>query len=142
MPLVVEPNGSVSDQQVEEVERELGVRLPESYRRWLIHSNGGDLCDDVAIPGTDELGLISEIDCLDRLVHLQRLRRNRVVPTDYIVITLGQGGSLALRVTGDDAGSVWWVDYDLAEEIDAQEPTDRVMLRVADDFNDFLVSLP
>lgn len=142
MPLVVEPNGPVTDRQLEEVERELGVSLPEEYRRWLLRTGGGDLFDDVAIPGTDEFGLISELDGIDRLPYLQRLRRNEVVPDDYIVVTLGQGGSLALRVRNGDEGSVWWVNYDLADDLGVHGPTDSVMLRVAEDFDMFLMSLP
>lgn len=138
MTLQVEPRGPVTEDQVAAVERELGVTLPEPYRTWLRATNGGDLDGDVEIPGTDGNGLLSDLDGVDRLPTVQTLARNKVVPAGYTVVTLGHGGSLALRTGGAEVGSVWWADFDVADELNADGPTNDVMRRLAEDWDGFL----
>lgn len=141
--LEVEPEGPVTEDQIADVEAKLGVdRFPDAYRRWLARTGGGTLSGDTTVPGTDGNGLLSWINGPDKLPLLQQLERNDVVPADAVVISGGHGGALALRVRGEDEGSVWWVDYDLADELDIYEASEQVMRRLADDFDGFLALFP
>lgn len=142
MTLTVEPRGPISEGQIAAVEADLGVRLPEPYRSWLRETNGGELAEELEVPCTNGNGLLSDLDGVERLPIIRDLARNKVVPDDYVVVTLGHGGSLAIKVTGDDAGSVWWVDFDLADYLGVEGPSQEVMRRVADDWDGFLASAP
>ena len=54
------------------------------------------------------------------------------------MIAQGHGGSLTVRTAPDDHGSIWWADFDKADELEIEEPSDEIMLRLADDFTAFL----
>lgn len=138
MTVTVEPRGPVSEEQIAAVEADLGVRLPEPYRSWLRETNGGELAEELEVSGTDGNGLLSDLDGVERLPVIQDLARNKVVPDDYVVVTLGHGGSLALKIKGEDAGSVWWADFDLADELGVDGPSQETMRRLADGWDGFL----
>jgi hypothetical protein len=123
---------------VAEVEDALGVNLPESYRTFFLHNGGGVVAGCWVVPDRDGSATLGEFLGPDQLIRMQHKGSAEVIPHDYIVIADGGGGTLAIKVKGDDIGSIWWADYDLAEEIDADEPTLEVMRRLADNFDAFL----
>jgi hypothetical protein len=142
MTLQIEPRGRVSEEQVAAVERTLNVRLPASYRAWILRTGGGVPVEDLTIPGTQENGLITDFDGVDRLELLQELGDPKIVPDNYLIVALGSGGDLALRVAGGDEGSVWWADYDRADDLGTEAPSEQIMARLADDFDGFLALFP
>lgn len=131
------PNGALSDAEIVEAEHKLGHRLPDAFRRVLLKTGGGSLADNVIVPGSAGSAILTRIFGLEQLIYLQRQGFNEVVPHEYLVVGDGGGGGLCLKVGGSDEGSVWWADYDLAEELDADEPTEKIMSRLADDFGAF-----
>lgn len=62
-----------------------------------------------------------------------------MISKDYVVLNLGDGGSIAIKSRDGDVGSVWWADLDQAEIAGvSDEPTQEIMLRLADDWDQFL----
>jgi hypothetical protein len=138
MPEFQRPGRPVSEERVAEAEGKLGVRIPETYRSFLRSTDGGALAESYVVPESGGSGLIEEFWDLDGLVEMQHVGFNEVIPFDYITVASGGGGAACVKVTGDDAGSVWWANYDYAERIEAEEPTEEVMTKLADDFDAFL----
>jgi SMI1 / KNR4 family (SUKH-1) len=136
--LTVESYGTVAEADVAGVEQATGVQLPAAYRSWLLQTGSGEIGDYIDIPGTD--GTLSDFLPVDELVKQQkRTGFKALVPEGWFIVATGHGGSLWLKTMGDDHGSVWWADYDKAGEIAEDDPTEEIMVRVADDFAAFLV---
>lgn len=135
---VAEPYGPASEAAVLAVEEALGVTLPPAYRRWQLAVGGGELDRDEVIPGTDGDGYIGELDPVDALPRYQDLEGTSNVPREYLVVSLGGGGCLAVRISGGDEGSVWWADTGAAGRYPVGEPVEGIMARLADDFDAFL----
>ena len=146
MPITLQPHGPASEQDVADVERRLGVTLPPPYRTWLRATGGGTLSDYTEIPGTDGNGLIDQFETIDDLVDTQDFEPNKLIPPGHLVIAAGSGGSLTIRTAPDDHGSLWWADFDKADELDLagetpEGPTPEIMTRLADDFPALLALL-
>lgn len=135
---VAEPYGPASEDDLRAVESALGLQLPPSYRSWMLRVGGGELARDEVVPGSGGDALIGEIDPVADLVGYRELESTANVPAEFLVVTLGQGGCLALRVGGDDEGSVWWADTAAAGSIPDDAPAPEIMRRLADDFDAFL----
>jgi hypothetical protein len=133
--------GPVTEQQIADAERKLGIRLPETYRSFLRSTGGGSLAESYVLPQYGGSALIKQFWDIDSLVEMQHAGFSEVIPHDYIAVAVGGGGAACVKVTGEDTGSVWWADYDQAEMIDAEEPTEEVMTKLADDFDSFLEQL-
>ncbi len=139
MKLDVDAREPASESQIAAVEAKLGTRLPETYRTWLTTTNGGEVPQDTPIPGTDGNGLISDFEPVERLPMLRAYEGNDVIPRDYVALNIGDGGAVAIKVEGDDTGSVWWADFDQAELLGiAEGSSQEIMLRLADDWDAFL----
>jgi hypothetical protein len=77
------------------------------------------------------------------LGYAPRWLADRFTP-EFLPIGYVQGGLLALRVTGSDAGSVWFLDDDDPRDDDslgAREICDRLLYRCADDLDGFWAAL-
>jgi hypothetical protein len=146
MTINLQPHGPASEQDVAAVERRLGITLPPAYRAWLLAVGGGTLSDYAVIPGTEGNGLIDQFETVDKLVRYQDSQTHELIPPGYLVIALGSGGRLTIRTADDDNGSVWWADFDKADELDLagdtpEGPTPEIMVRLADDFPSLLALL-
>ena len=142
MPEFQKSYGRYSEAQVANAERKLGIDFPGQYRSFLLTNGGGSLAESWVVPNTDASALLSQFWDIDSLVEMQGLGFNEVVPREYLIIGAGSGGGLCVKTTGEDIGSVWWANYDLAERIDAEEPTEEVMDRLADTFDEFIRMVP
>jgi hypothetical protein len=139
MSTAITPNGPIEEASLATVEATIGTRLPEPYRSWILLTGGGTLQHRIVIPGTDDNGLLNKIDAPSALNLLAQLETHQqLIPSDYLVIAQGHGGSLTVRTARDDHGSIWWADFDKADELEIEEPSDEIMLRLADDFTTFL----
>lgn len=143
--VVVEP---VPEPIVAEVEALLGYGLPPAYRRFLAAGNGVGPAEPAvsAVAGMvvdQPLFGLGRDDMLQDLGYAPRWLGDRftgeVLPVGFV-----QGGILAIRVAGPDAGSVWFFDDDDPRDDDSLGPAEicgRLLRRCAGDFDEFWAGL-
>ncbi len=155
--ITVESRGPTSEEDVSAFEAEFDLTLPPEYRTWLLTVGGGHAAGE---PGLGN-GVITEFLTLGKpldynLATARRIRGgpNAWVPREWVLITAGAGGDVAVKVEGDDIGSIWWADYDegieIEEELEEQRgtPVDeppllpQIMHRLTDTFREFLEDYP
>jgi cell wall assembly regulator SMI1 len=135
-----------SPEQIEETESELGVELPEDYRRLLQRIGGGDLEDNFLPPEADasvrylySAGPNDDDDIFD-LVTAARFYSpespsDPVIDPDYLPIGEDDGGNVVcLKVRGDDRGAVYLWAHDAFANTDPFK-------RLADSFEEFFEAL-
>lgn len=141
----------LTEEQINNVERELGRSIPFSYRLFLLEHNGGypepsefSIVDagtgrtiEVAVRRFFGIGTAEETFNLDYAISMFGDR----LPHGIFPIARDPGGSLICIATeGPDAGKVYFWDHE--EESDEGEvPTGRNLYLVADDFEGFLDKL-
>jgi hypothetical protein len=139
---------AVPEHRVQAIEEGLGYRLPGSYRSFLKAAGG---CAPVGAALDAELGLlvdqpfftVRDEASVDDLVYMNKCLRDHLTK-EYLGIAFVQGGLLALKVRGEQVGSVWFCAYDDARDQDGWAVTDRVarlLLPCGDDFDAFLARL-
>ncbi|WP_049563988.1 SMI1/KNR4 family protein [Streptomyces sp. SBT349] len=139
---------AVGDDRVRAAEDKLGYRLPEAYRSFLKAAGG---CAAAGVALDAELGLLidqpfftlREEAAVNDLVYINKCLRDHLTK-DYLGVAFVQGGILAVRVKGEDTGSVWMCPYDDARDRDGLAVTQRVaelLLPCGADFDDFLLRL-
>lgn len=143
---------SVSEQQVQGVEEDLGYRLPGAYRSFLKAAGG---CAPVGTALDAELGLlvdqpfftVREEAGINDLVYVNKCLRDHLTK-DYLGVAFVQGGILAVKVRGEAVGSVWFCPYDDARDAGAaaagwtvNERVERLLLPCGADFDEFLQRL-
>ncbi|MFJ2742649.1 SMI1/KNR4 family protein [Streptomyces sp. NPDC087440] len=144
------PKGTVavSESQVLGVEEDLGYRLPGAYRSFLKAAGG---CAPVGAALDAELGLLVDQPFftvrdeagVNDLVYVNKCLRDHLTK-DYLGVTFVQGGILAVKVRGENTGSVWFCAYDDARDQDGwsvQERVERLLLPCGEDFDEFLQRL-
>jgi hypothetical protein len=145
-----QPGPSISDQDLAALERELGVRLPDDYREFmLVHNGGRPEPADFPIPGEPVpdswstlqffLSLNGQEYYTDLGWHLDMFRDR--VPAELLPIAYDPGGNLVcLGIRGEHRGTVFFWDHELEAEED-KEPDYRNLSFVAESFTAFLQSL-
>ncbi|MFJ9829687.1 SMI1/KNR4 family protein [Streptomyces sp. NPDC101160] len=143
---------SVSEQQVQGVEEDLGYRLPGAYRSFLKAAGG---CAPVGTALDAELGLlvdqpfftVREEAGINDLVYVNKCLRDHLTK-DYLGVAFVQGGILAVKVRGEAVGSVWFCPYDDVRDAGAvaagwtvNERVERLLLPCGADFDEFLQRL-
>lgn len=152
MAIEVVPYGPLAEDQLRDAEERLGFTLPPSYRRWLAETNGGTPADVAVLPyddtpATDFLwehrafGLRSD-DPFEDIVYNYTSFDDRFTDA-YLPAASVSGGLLAVKVKGDDCGSVWFWDDDdpRASDDDNPENIEQLLYRIADDWDQFLDKL-
>lgn len=141
---------AVQERRVQEIEEDLGYRLPGPYRTFLKAAGG---CLPVGAALDPELGLLIDQPffglrgeaATDDLRYANKCLRDHLTK-DYLGIGYVQGGLLALKVKGEGVGTVWFCAYDDARDTDEawDSPQQRVaalLLPCGDDFDAFLLRL-
>jgi hypothetical protein len=140
---------SVTEQQVRDVEEELGYRLPGAYRTFLKAAGG---CAPNGVALDPDLGLlldqpfftVRDEAAVNDLVYVNKCLRDHLTK-DYLAIGYVQGGVLAVKVKGERTGSVWFCAYDDARDGERWEsPAERVaelLLSCGDTLDEFLLRL-
>lgn len=144
-----EPRGTAAETDLADLEQRLGRPLPEDYRIWLGETDGAGV-DTLAVAN----GVVSELagahDTADG-GGLAQVQANRVdgfgswVPEQWLIVSRGSGGAICLKTKGEDPGSVWWADYDRAEEIAPRDehqdaPLSEIMTRLGDSWRTWLTT--
>ncbi|NJQ02780.1 SMI1/KNR4 family protein [Streptomyces zingiberis] len=138
----------VTESQVQDVEEDLGYRLPGAYRSFLKAAGG---CAPVGTALDAELGLLVDQPfftvrgepAVNDLVYVNKCLRDHLTK-DYLGVAFVQGGILAVKVRGQALGSVWFCAYDDARDRDGlslQERVDQLLFPCGDDFDAFLARL-
>lgn len=139
MPLNIEARDPATDEQVTLAEFRLGFRLPAAYRNWLKITNGCGVRPGTAVIEPRGTGFLSDFAPVERLPNLRREEATHAVPASYLVISLGDGGAVAIKAKGDDTGSVWWVDLDRARSVEGWgTASHEFMIRLADNWYSYL----
>jgi hypothetical protein len=140
---------AVTEDQLRDVEEELGYRLPGSYRTFLKAAAG---CAPHGVALDPQLGLlidqpfftIRDEAALNDLVYVNKCLRDHLTK-DYLAVGYIQGGVLAIKARGDDAGSVWFCPYDDVRDGDdwssVQERIEALLLPCGESFDAFLLRL-
>jgi hypothetical protein len=135
-----------SPEEIERVESELEVELPDDYREFLQRQNGGDLEENFLPPEADASARYlysagpNDDDDIDDLVSAATFYSpdspaDPEIDPDYLPIGEDDGGNVVcLKVRGDDRGAVYFWTHDALEGTD---PFDRL----ADSFDEFFEAL-
>lgn len=144
----VVPLQQVTEPAVAKVEQHLGVTLPPSYRAFVMATNGGWPQQPGVHPDhgfvVDQPFLgIGRLTWFEELSFANMLLRDRLTP-EFLAVGYVQGGIIAVRVAGEDTGSVWYWDDDNPnddEAFGAAEISGQLLARCGDNFQHFWESL-
>jgi hypothetical protein len=147
-PVPTDFREELTEELMDKVENHLGNRLSSAYRAFLQRTNGATPTKPGIHPGfgfvVDQpfFGL-ARGDRHQDLVYANQWFGDRLT-SDFLAIGYVQGGGLAVKVGGADAGSVWyWDDDDHRDDdsYDADHLCAHLLYRCADGFDAFLRSL-
>lgn len=132
----------LSESQLRAVEQELGVRLPEDYRKFMLEFNGGRPVPEDAfdVPQCDQSSGVNRFCPIDENdangLLTKRMHLDGRIPPNMLVIAGAACGDLVLlTIQGDDAGSVFYWDHE--DELASGPPLYANTYRVADSFSEF-----
>ncbi|TDC15504.1 cell wall assembly protein Knr4 [Streptomyces sp. 8K308] len=139
---------AVPEERVRAAEERLGYRLPDAYRSFLKAAGG---CAPVGVALDAELGLLvdqpfftlREEAAVNDVVYINKCLRDHLTK-DYLGVAFVHGGIVAVKVRGEDLGSVWLCPYDDVRDRDGMGIAQRVtelLLPCGADFDDFLLRL-
>ncbi|MDT0319657.1 SMI1/KNR4 family protein [Streptomyces millisiae] len=139
---------AVPEDRVRAAEERLGYRLPEAYRSFLKAAGG---CAPMGVALDAELGLLidqpfftlREEAAVNDVVYINKCLRDHLTK-DYLGVAFVHGGIIAVKVRGEDLGSVWLCPYDDVRDRDGMGIAQRVtelLLPCGADFDDFLLRL-
>ncbi|MFI1995571.1 SMI1/KNR4 family protein [Actinoplanes sp. NPDC020271] len=148
VPVPPRPGVPVPGQVLSQIEDLLGYELPGAYRRYLLECNGAGPAEPgvLAVAGLvadQPLFGLARDDALQDVGFAPQWLADRFTP-EFLPVGFVQGGLLALRVAGQDAGSVWWLDDDDPRDDDRFGPAEicaRLLRRCADDWDGFWTGL-
>jgi hypothetical protein len=139
---------AVEEDRVRAAEEKLGYRLPDAYRSFLKAAGG---CAPSGVALDAELGLLidqpfftlREEAAVNDLVYVNKCLRDHLTK-DYLGVAFVHGGIVAVKVRGQDPGSVWWCPYDDVRDREGLTIDQRVaelLMPCGSDFDDFLLRL-
>ncbi|MFD7639958.1 SMI1/KNR4 family protein [Kitasatospora sp. NPDC059795] len=140
---------AVTEDLVQRAEQRLGHPLPPVYRDFLKLAGGrvpasAALDVDLGLLVDQPFLTLSEEYGTQDLVYANKCLRDHLTK-DYLAIAYQQGGLLALKVRGEQTGSVWFLPYDDARDEGADESPEarvaRLLLPCGDSFAAFLLRL-
>ncbi|BCY11094.1 SMI1/KNR4 family protein [Actinoplanes sp. L3-i22] len=147
-PMAREAGEPVPAEILAEVRRLLPYDLPPAYERFLLEGNGAGPAAPAVLPTCGFVmdqplfGLGAEDPYRD-LAYAPQWLADRFTP-EFLPVGFVQGGLLALRLTGPDTGSVWFLDDDDPRDDDRLGPAEicaRLLRRCADDWDAFWAGL-
>ncbi|GFJ77704.1 SMI1/KNR4 family protein [Phytohabitans houttuyneae] len=149
-PLSVGPaaGDEVPDDLLDLLESALGWPLPPAYRRFVAETNGVGPAAPAVLPpygfvADQPLFGIAREDRHQDLSYVADWVRDRLT-VDFLPIGYVQGGLLAVKVSGDDVDSVWYLDDDDPRDREAYGPEEvcgHLLQRCADSVDDLWARL-
>jgi hypothetical protein len=150
--MIEESQGSLSEVELTDLERKLSIILPEQYRQFLLHFNGGRPSPSVfrfkKASGKYSDSMVDwflsiydgEYDNFESYFETYKLRHERL-PADLVPIAHDPGGNLiCIAVTGVGIGAVYFWDHE--HEADrGVKPTRRNIYHITYNFDQFLEGL-
>lgn len=133
---------------LDSLEQQLGLDLPNDYRSFLLSTNGGyPVPNGFAIPDNpvDEHGLVHYFLCIDNddvynLMDWAERYKDRI-PEGLVPIATDPGGNLiCLSATGASSGNVFFWEHE-READEGQAPRQDNVYLVADSFQRFIDNL-
>jgi hypothetical protein len=129
---------------VQRLEQRLGYPLPAAYRTFLAGTNGGTPAAPGVHPGfgfvvDQPLFGLARSDLHQDLVYASQWYGDRLTE-EFLAIGYVQGGTLAVKVRGDDTGSIWYADdddYRDDDRFDAAHISAHLLGRCGADFDEF-----
>lgn len=147
----------ITGKAIEELERQLGCKLPNDYRQFLLKHNGGipDANCFYVHPDDERTTWIDEFCFVDKnlaiplesaepySIAFERFKWEDKIPSGFMVIGISARDNLVLlAITGKRKGEVWLkIVGDLPIEEDWTKLKTKHMKRVADSFSAFLDKL-
>jgi cell wall assembly regulator SMI1 len=143
---ISESEPPIVENDIVQLETSLGIKLPDSYRYFLLKHNGGRPKPDVfAIPDDPIPNQASMVDffysiCTDStydLIETYMVLQGRI-PDNMFAIACDPGGNqICLSLSGEDAGKIYFWDHE-QEVDDGDIPTYENMYLIADSFDDLI----
>jgi hypothetical protein len=138
----------VPDDVLDLLESALGWPLPPAYRRFLAETNGAGSAAPAVLPpygfvADQPLFGIAREDRHQDLSYVGEWVRDRLT-VDFLPIGYVQGGLLAVKVSGDDLDSIWYLDDDDPRDREAYGPDEicaHLLHRCADSVDDLWARL-
>jgi A nuclease of the HNH/ENDO VII superfamily with conserved WHH/SMI1 / KNR4 family (SUKH-1) len=142
------PGDAVPDDLLDLLESALGWPLPPAYRHFLAETNGAGPAAAAVLPpygfvADQPLFGIARDDRHQDLSYVGDWVRDRLT-VDFLPIGYVQGGLLAVKVSGDDLDSVWYLDDDDPRDREAfgpEEVTAHLLHRCAESVDDLWARL-
>jgi hypothetical protein len=141
--LMAAPPTQPTQEDLRLLEEELGARLPDDYRAFLIKFNGGrpepnwfPMQGELGVGGVDLFLGIRRPGEWDDLLTAKRRLLERMPPHMLPIAHAECGNLICLSLGGSDSGSVYYWDHEL-EADEGEEPTYANLSHVADSFATF-----
>ncbi|MBK9202300.1 MAG: SMI1/KNR4 family protein [Candidatus Obscuribacter sp.] len=141
-----EVKAGLEESELSQYERQLGLKLPQQYRNFLLEFNGGSPrpsrftfkdCDT----GSQVLSFFGFGSFYDVLEELETYGGR--LPKRFFPIAAESGGNLlCISLSGEDSGNIYFWDHELEAELSKGQTPDSVnnTTLVADSFSEFLDS--
>lgn len=145
---ILESKEPVTEQQLAQLEEQLGRKLPPAYRAFLLKHNGGyPVPDTFDLPemGADADGMVDRFLAIhdgehSNLYDYLETYAGRLPPNLFPVAHDPGGNVICISVDGEDSGQVYFWDHEEEAE-DGETPTFENVYLIADDFDAFLDGL-
>src|SRR4051794_15388428 len=117
--ILVAPQPSPAAMGRSDLHNSLGEDLPEDYLIWVEKYGGSSTSENLVMPDVNGNALLELFYNAETVASDYQTRGgfSRNVPREFVVVGYGPGGGLCLAIRKSDFGSVWFANYDLADEI-------------------------
>lgn len=139
---ILELRTGANTAEIDLIERVISGHLPTEYRNWLRESDGAYIVDMLAMPDSEGGALLEELfTAREAAANYPGMGASSCVPLDFLVVGDGPGGAICIKISGNNVGTIWFADYDLANQIfDDGERGLEIMTPLADSWTSFLRS--
>lgn len=143
--IIADEYSSLTSDELDHLERQLAIRLPESYRSFLLAHNGGRPSPDLFLCKDGKGSFVQAFlgvhdgphDNFVEYFQVFKVRR-KAMPDNIVPVAHDPfGNQVCISVSGKDAGSVYFWDH----EREPARPSYRNLHLIAASFADFLSGL-